>query len=196
MAAFAVFVTVFLITVMITTAITFILPESFASTARIKIDVPVTGTNTYDPYFIQTEFEVIQSQAVLSRVVEKLSLNSGWGKKYYNGEQLKSDESLQILKGRLSLAPVRGTKLISITVYSDEPREAASLANAVAEAYQDYAGEKKYPSGTVEIIDRAEPAHLPSRPNKPLNIIMGGVFGIFLGGTAAALVWGFASRRR
>lgn len=190
--------TVFLITMITVTAITFILPETYSSTARVKVDMPVSNTNgiAYDPYFIQTEFEVIQSQVVLNRVIEKLKLDDEWGKKYFNGERLKTDESLKILKARLSLAPVRGTRLIAITCYSDDPREAAVLANSVAEAYQEYALDKNYPAGAVEIVDRAEPARQPSKPNKPLNIALGAVFGALAGLAVAALVWGFNSRRR
>ena len=117
------------------------------------------------------------------------------GKKYFNGELLKTPESLEILKNRLILRPLHSTKIIAITAYSDDPREAAAVANAVIEAYLDYAGEKKYPAGAVEIIDHAEPTRVPIRPNKPLNITLGAMFGVFLGGLAALLVWGFASRR-
>ena len=67
--AISIFVAVFLVTVFIATVITFMLPESFASTARIKLDQSLTSTNTYDPYFIQTEFEVIQSQVVLEKAI-------------------------------------------------------------------------------------------------------------------------------
>src|SRR5438132_6208133 len=66
---------VFLLVVITATLVTFILPESFASTARIKIerdqsDIQGMGTNPgmgggYDPYFIQTEFELMQSEVIL-----------------------------------------------------------------------------------------------------------------------------------
>jgi uncharacterized protein involved in exopolysaccharide biosynthesis len=79
----AIIITVFLITFTIATVVTFILPESYSSTARIKIepdmisDIPgvspgggdVTYT-PYDPYFIQTAFEIIQDQVVLNRVID------------------------------------------------------------------------------------------------------------------------------
>ena len=145
-----VFVIVFLITIILATAITFILPESYASTARIRVErdisdiIPARGTNVtivptdYDPYFIQTEFEVIQSELVLSNVISRLNLNVIWGKKYFAGETLKTTESMELLKGRINLMPVRNTKLISITVYSDDKNEAARLANAIAESYRDY----------------------------------------------------------
>jgi uncharacterized protein involved in exopolysaccharide biosynthesis len=198
-AAVSVFITVFLITVIIATAVTFLLPESYVSTARIKLEPKVNqGTNgaIYDPYFIQTEFEIIQSQVVLEPVVAKLNLNVDWGKKYFNGETLKTAETLEILKGRLSLAPVRGTKLMAITVYSDNPREAAQIANAIAEAYQQYAVKNNYPPGAVQIVDRAEPGRFPVKPNKSLNIGLGAVAGTILGALAAAIAGLFASRKK
>ena len=54
---------------------------------------------SYDPYFIQTEFEVIQSEVILGKVIEDLDLNNEWGKKYANGEPLKTSETIALLKG-------------------------------------------------------------------------------------------------
>jgi len=144
----AIIITVFLITAIIATAVTFILPESFSSTARIKVENEGTimpgfatqsaGQGGYDPYFIQTTFEIIQSELVLSNVVASQDLNAKWGKKYNNGEPFKTTESIDILKGQIALSPVRNTKLIAITVYSYDKNEACTLANAIALAYQQY----------------------------------------------------------
>ena len=198
-AAVPVFITVFLITMIMATVITFILPESYASTARIKLEPKMNqGTNavSYDPYFLQTEFEVFQSQMILEPVIAKLNLNVEWGKKYFNGETLKTTESLQILKARLSLDTIRGTKLVAVTIYSDDRNEAAILANTIAEAYKQYSAEKNYSPDAVQIIDRAEPGKFPVRPNKTLNITLGAGAGIVLGAMAAAIVGLFASRKR
>src|SRR5947199_3447838 len=82
---------VFLLVVITATLVTFILPESFSSTARIKIerDAPDIegfagrmGMGGYDPYYIQTELEVIQSELVLGKVIRDLNLSEVWGKKY------------------------------------------------------------------------------------------------------------------
>ena len=139
---FSVFIVVFLVVFTISVAITFILPESYASTARIKVESDAPATNgqspAYDPYFIQTSFEVIQSELVLKPVIEKLKLNEQWGKKYFNGQTLKTVETMEILKQRLQLAPVKNTSLIAITVFSDDKNEASQIANAVAESYRDY----------------------------------------------------------
>ena len=99
--------------------------------------------NGYDPYFIQTTFEIMQSELVLSNVIARINLNTEWGKKYFNGETLKTTETMEILKQRMQLAPVKNTKLIAITVYSDDKNEAAELANAIAEAYRDYRMESR-----------------------------------------------------
>jgi len=144
----AIIITVFLITAIIATAVTFILPESYASTCKIKVEneindnaggsAPTAAQSSYDPYFIQTTFEIMNSSLVLSNVISSLNLNVEWGKKYFNGETLKTSETLEILKTRMALAPVRNTKLISITVYSDDAKEAALLANTIADAYRNY----------------------------------------------------------
>jgi capsular exopolysaccharide synthesis family protein len=144
----AIIITVFLITAIVATAVTFLLPESYASTARIRIepdsiaDISGVGSHVtyapYDPYFIQTEFEIIQDRVVLGKVIEALNLNVEWGKKYFGGETLKTPETMEFLKRRMSLTPVRNTKLIGITVYSEDKNDAARLANAIAEAYRNY----------------------------------------------------------
>ncbi|MGA3265272.1 MAG: polysaccharide biosynthesis tyrosine autokinase [Verrucomicrobiota bacterium] len=144
----AIIITVFLITAIIATAVTFILPEQFASTVRIIVQPDVSNVSTpetpsvsaapYDPYFLQTTYELIQSEVVLSNVVSKLNLNTVWGKKYFGGETLKTTEAIEFLKNRMHLDTVRNTKYLTITVYSDDKNDAANLANAVAEAYREY----------------------------------------------------------
>jgi polysaccharide biosynthesis transport protein len=140
---------VFLLVVITATLVTFILPESYSSTARIKVerdqsDIPsldqVRGMGmSYDPYFIQTEFELIQSEVILSNVVYNLHLNQVWGKKYAApGEDLKTQESIAILKQHVELRPVRNTSLIEIRVFSDKPGEAADIANEIARVYRDH----------------------------------------------------------
>src|SRR5215510_14949866 len=81
---------VFLLVVITATLVTFILPETYASKARIKVereqpDIPFNeramANSQYDPYFLQTEFETIRSERVLSNVVALLNLTEVWGKK-------------------------------------------------------------------------------------------------------------------
>jgi capsular exopolysaccharide synthesis family protein len=138
---------VFLLVVITATLVTFILPESYSSKCRIKVerdqtDIPFNdpagSRANYDPYFIQTEFETIQSERVLSNVVALLDLTETWGKKYNDGKALRPTEAMALLKGKIDLRPVRNTSYIEIFVYSDKPQEAADLANAVGKAYKAY----------------------------------------------------------
>ena len=97
------------------TLITFILPESFKSVARIKVEMDLwfesqnpqsrglSPVSVYDPYFIQTQFELIQSEIVLGPVIDRLKLDERWGKRYAGGQKLTKAETTTFLKSRLAL---------------------------------------------------------------------------------------------
>ena len=139
---FGVATVVFLLTFVTATLITFILPETFSSTARVKIESDSQSTagknGSYDPYLVQTEFEVIQSEPVLIRVVEKMDLTTEWGKRYTGGEKLRNTEAVALLRHRIELRPIRNTSLLEIHAFSEDPKEAADIANNVAEAYRNH----------------------------------------------------------
>ena len=128
-------------------------PTIYQSTARIRIDrdendisglrEPRAQQPGYDPYFIQTEFELLQSEMVLGRVIDNFDLNTEWGKKYANGDRLKTAETIALLKARMDLRPVRNTSLVEIRVSSEKPDEAARIANAIAEAYRAHRYEQR-----------------------------------------------------
>jgi succinoglycan biosynthesis transport protein ExoP len=144
---------VFLLVVITATLVTVILPESYSSMTRIKVERDVGDVagiaeqrfnNGYDPYFIQTEFETIQSEKVLSKVIQEMDLKAKWGEKFLgSGQVLKDTEALTMLKSKIALSPVRNTSFIEIRVYSEKPDEAKDLANKVAEAYRDYRQEER-----------------------------------------------------
>jgi len=165
-----VIIAVFLLVVITATLVTFILPESYVSTARIKVErdksdiEELTGGSaggrfsSYDPYFVTTEFEIIQSETILGKVIDVLKLKEAWGKKYGDGMPLKPNAALGMLRGRLDLRPVRNTPLIDIRVYSDDPKEAAALAQQVAETYQQWRldnGKKLVRGGLDELKKQA-----------------------------------------
>ena len=155
---------VFLLVVLTATLVTWILPVSYSSEARIKVDRDVSDipgmTQTpllpgYDPYFIQTEFEVIQSERILSNVVHQLNLSVEWGKKYAGGERLKTQETMTLLRNRMDLNPVRNTSLITIRVFSQDAEEAARIANEIAETYKEYrlAQRRELTMGGIRILE-------------------------------------------
>ena len=102
---------------------------------------------------------MIQSEAVLGKVIEALDLNKEWGKKYPPGERLKTSETIALLKGRIELRPVRSTSLVEIRVFSEKAEEAARIANAIAEAYKAHRHEQRQQlskGGIKALEERAE----------------------------------------
>jgi capsular polysaccharide biosynthesis protein/predicted Ser/Thr protein kinase len=219
-----VFIAVFLLVFGASAVLTFMLPESYSSTARIKIErnqsdiqalMGASSPFAYDPYFIQTEFEILQSELILGKVVDEQELQERWGKSYAHGDRLTRLDAIGLLKRKISLRPVRNTILMEIQVFSENREEAADLANAIARVYAKYRNEAtasatsgSRPVGAaaidtalpkriqVGIIDTAMPGRRPVRPNKPLNLAIGALAGLLLGTAAGAGVSGYDSRRK
>lgn len=133
---------VWLSVVLVGTGVTLILPEMFASTARLQV-LPEPGQTdgaskalVHDHHFVQTQVGVVCSEAVLGRVVEALELPQVWGKKYYNDQKLKVSECIALLRGRMDVRVMTNSSLMDIRIYSDTALEAATIANEVARAYQ------------------------------------------------------------
>jgi succinoglycan biosynthesis transport protein ExoP len=143
-------ISVFFITTIIATVVTFMMHPAYSSTAQVKIepdtvsDVPlISGSQgsyaPYDPYFMETEIKTIQGDVVLDRVVDSLNLAADWGKKMNpDGAPLKESEAADYLRHFISLDADRNTKLIDITVFNEDPVLAAKIANAVVEEYTSY----------------------------------------------------------
>ena len=121
-------------------------------TARVKVErdsADVQGIaerqplSSYDPYFVQTEFEAIQSEKVLRKAAEKLNSDQEWAKKHAPGSKSKDERTLKQLKSSLDLHPIKGSSVVNIGARADNPAEAAKIANAVAEAYKEYRLEQR-----------------------------------------------------
>ncbi len=124
-------------------------PEMYRAAARIKFDLaklnpqppahePAVKPDIYDPDFILTEFDVIQSETILGKVIDKLDLNREWGRRFAKGQTLKWSETLALLRTRLELRPVRSTTLVDVRVVSEDPGEASKIANAIADSYAEW----------------------------------------------------------
>lgn len=146
----AIIISVFFITTIIATVVTFLMKPAYSSTAQIEIqpdiisDVPTFNGGSgsyapYDPYFMETELKTIQGEAVLGQVVQDLNLDQQWGKKMsQNGEPLKVADAIELLRKLVNLDADRNTKIIDITVYNEDRDLAASIANDIASAYTAY----------------------------------------------------------
>jgi polysaccharide biosynthesis transport protein len=137
---------VFLLVALTTTLVTFILPESYSSTVRIAVEKesgdiqPLDGrtvTASYDPYWIQDQYEKIQSKSVLYPVISNMNLHVKWAQKYKEEGPLRVDVTYMILKQKIDVRQSRNTSLIEIRVFSEEKKEAADIANEIAKTYRD-----------------------------------------------------------
>src|SRR5436190_3646183 len=136
-----VILTVFLLVALTTTVVTFFLPESFSSTAKISIeqDMPDVSSEgggiairpTPDPFFLQTQFELIQSKKVLYKVIEELELQKQWGVKFKKqpGATISREQAYSILRGSIDVRPFHNTTMVEIHAFSDNKDEAATIAN-------------------------------------------------------------------
>ena len=136
---------VFLLVSLTTTVVTYLLRPTYASKAVISIeqDMPDVGTKesaywirpSADPFFIQTEFQRIQSKPVLYAVIEELNLREEWGRKYKQPGPLTKEKAYDILKASIDVSQSHNTTLVEIHASSDNKEEAALIAQKVAEVY-------------------------------------------------------------
>ena len=140
----AVVVAIFLLVILIAATVAFMQSKIYASSARIKVEqeqltVPVFTdryTPSYDPYFLQTMYEIIQSQKILHPVIDKLDLMKVWAERGRPLPARSMDLAFNRLKNQLSVRRYRDTSLIEITVFDDNPQQAADIANTIAIVFE------------------------------------------------------------
>ena len=143
---------VFLLCVVTSTLLTFWLPKQYSSTARIEVlkdtpEIAVTqgGANVSalgaDPYFLTTQFKIIESYAILTNVIASLHLDEKLAAQV-GDPPWSMDRTYGALYGRISVEQTRMTTLIEISVKNPDPKMAADIANAVVEAYREWRLEK------------------------------------------------------
>ena len=168
-------------------------PDLYQSSVRFRSSKDPTGLidpkATYDPYWIQTEFEKIQSKSVLYVVITNLNLHQQWAKPFREKE-LPVEVAYRLLKQQIETRQPHGTSLINVQVTSANKLEAARIANEIARVYGDQrraafsnavnvqlrdstlntANQEQALSRNplFEIGDPAEPALRPFFPNRPL----------------------------
>src|SRR5579863_3946459 len=146
---FWVIFTIFALTVLSGWYVTeYVLQQSYTAVAQIQIhsagELTVRGIGEgltekgFDPTNFQAEFEIMQSPDVLLPIVNDLQLDRIWAKRVFKStqEKVSAQEALGYLKGILKLDYKRGTNIIEITAQSEVPKEAADIANALADRYK------------------------------------------------------------
>ncbi len=108
-------------------------------------DVVDTGTGSYwySREYYETQYKVLTSRSVAERVSEKLQLSSnerfmevpaGAGKDERTG-RLRGLDPVAKLQSNVRIEPVKDSRMVRIRYEDADPRLAASIANAFADAY-------------------------------------------------------------
>ncbi|MBI4326434.1 MAG: hypothetical protein HY674_14390 [Chloroflexi bacterium] len=151
-------------------------PAQYQATVTISIakdgtDIPglsdrPASPSSYDPYFIQTESETIQSAFILGGVVQRLQLATSWSQRAKRDEPLRFLEAVELLKKKVVVFPIRNTSLITIRAHSEDKHEAAAIANQIAEVYRESRRNRKREMSRMgidvlqkELIDQSETVH-------------------------------------
>jgi len=159
---------VFLLTAITTTVVTFLIPKTYMSLSRIAVEkdtsdiAPLLGMqatqSSFDPYFISTEFEKIQSQKVLDEVVKSCELREKW-KKHYGGKQLTDVEARKHLEKVIDVSQYRNTSIIELRAYDRDKNLAQQIAQALAKEYENYRSslqEERVKAGIDKLRERME----------------------------------------
>ena len=161
-----VILSVFLLVVLTTTLVTMWLPKSYSSMTRIAVDKDMTDVggiggnqqaySTMDPFFIQTEFEKIQSTTILHKVIKDLNLSAKWAKRRGLDGELPISDTYLLLKKQMDVRQTRGTSLIEIRVFDRDPKEAAAIAEKIATVYRETRLAKRKELSTIGITSLNE----------------------------------------
>ena len=141
---------------------------SFAAGEKELVDAVDTLSRRTE---INTTFaEIADSSFIKQRAIDRLGL------------------SAQERKGlRVNGKVIAGANVLEIVVESPDPGIAADFANTVGLETTDYVA-GLYDVFELEPLDEAKIPSGPASPNKPLNIALGGIFGLLLGVGFAFLI--------
>ena len=162
-------------------ALTSQLPRTYAATARVE-------RSSQDPNFLQNEFARMESPEFLKQVAAAADLKRRWTSSLSGDETQQTEQIIVRLRNEMELRPVRNTRIIDISFYSEFPGEASDIANAIATVYCSQPG--------TRIVGIAEVPARPVRPNAMLHLAIGVVGGGFFGLVAGGLTALFLVRRK
>lgn len=141
-------ITVFLLVVVIGIIVTITSPKTYMASTKIMvkeespdIDVYQRENIRFDPFYLRTQFEIIQSRTVMDEVIKRMNLVEKLGKAYgfYNAPN-NLDKAYKFLKQSMKVHQYRDTHLIEIQIYLSQPLEsapelAAEVANQIAHVF-------------------------------------------------------------
>lgn len=125
-------------------AVTAFLPRWYLATTKVRVEKPegevklfqAQSSNNYDPYFLQDQFKIMQSEKILYPVIERLGLNAKLAPLLGANAALPPAITYRYLVDKmLRIESQRSSSLIEINVFAQDPQLAADVANEIARTY-------------------------------------------------------------
>lgn len=143
----------------------FLIDPAYTATTRVYVvgqssESVTTQDLQAGSYLVKDYQEIIKSSEVLSKVIAK------------EESPLSTDE----LSNMISVVVPTDTRVISISVESKDPKEAAQLTNSVREVAADKIKEVTKVQD-VTTLEEAQVPEKPSSPNTKRNLILGALVG-------------------
>jgi len=132
--------------------VTYSLPKVYMASSVIRVqesrsDVSVFGSDMmrFDPLFLRTQFEIIQSRPVIEEVIRRRELDRKLSVAYGYDQlppAMRMDQTVKMMSKWMRVQQYRDTNLIEIQVLLAEPKgeaghEAALAATMVAEVFRE-----------------------------------------------------------
>jgi chain length determinant protein EpsF len=132
--------------VLLTLAVSLLLPKKYTATATLVVDVkpdPVSAMafqSMVSPALIATQIDILQSERVARKVVRNLKLAENPQIRQQWEEERSGDADIEswlvnVFQRDLEVLPSRESSVINVSYSGRDPRFAAALANAFAQAY-------------------------------------------------------------
>jgi uncharacterized protein involved in exopolysaccharide biosynthesis len=186
-----------------------LLTKIYSATAAVQIQTPAGNTETYSGWAfsspqrqaIEAELANIESPEILRTVISDLGLDKAWAERvYHRSDPLSADEALRYLTSHLHPKFKHDSRVVEVTALSDDPQEAAQIANKVVELYKGSRallareaalapdGAAALAPGTVKITSRASVPTEPTSPNKRMCYAISAGFAAMLGVMVASSI--------
>ncbi len=125
-------------------AVTAFLPKWYLATTKIRVEKPegeiklfqAQSSHSYDPYFLQDQFKIMQSEKILYPVIERLGLSVKLASAL--GSRTPPPMAVTyryVVEKMLRIESQRSSSLIEINVFEQDAQLAADVANEIARTY-------------------------------------------------------------
>jgi len=138
------------LTVATTLVVSLLLPRQYTATASVVVDFKPDPVSAFafgggaSPAYMATQVDIIRSERVAQRVVRNLKLNENPQVRQEWLDETGGEGNIEVwlasvFQKQMDVVPSRESSVIAVSYKAPDPRFAAGLANAFAQAYIDTA---------------------------------------------------------